>query len=135
MPAGPRYYRLAAPVRTNEVAVLRGASAPAAPAIVSPPATATGVGRTAPISASAGGPGTQSYLFVIADEEGTIAALAETDAPRFALGGPVAATFVFPAGGLLAGKARYLATAIALDDERFGAAESASARVDFETAN
>ncbi len=132
LPAAPRFYRVAAPAPSNVVRVDPAAAAAGAPAIVAPGAGATGVARLPALQVS-GGPGARTFLYAIADEEGTIAWLAESADPRLAPGAATAATtFIATAG--LAANAPYLATVVALDGDAFGAVGAAAARVDFTTA-
>jgi hypothetical protein len=127
MPLGPRWFRVAAPYRSNDVAV-GIAGAPVQPiAVVSPAAGGTGVPRTPAITVS-GGAGVSGFVFAIADRTGTIVRLASSGRPSVAFDGGT--TFVDAAR--LAGGEGHVATAVALDGSGFGAV--VAPRIDFVTA-
>ncbi len=129
---GTRHYRVAAPRASNRVAADLGAFA--LPPFVAYPGPGTLGAPRAPLVSAIGGSAASTYLYAIADAEGTLVWLAESSAPSLSPAGPAPAgtiTFVAPPSGELAAATSHLVTVVALDADGYGA--SAAPRVDFTT--
>jgi hypothetical protein len=135
MPLVAQYFRLVAPAASNRVRASAPGPAAAGPSLSWPAPGASAIARRPALildpASAAARPAMGTFLYAIADEEGTLRWLAESLSSALAPGDPGARTLIEPPAGGLAPQAAHLALVLALDEEAFGSA--VPPRADFTT--